>query len=78
MINDIEIQIKMINEANPKFKKILGLNQKQTAELLGCSASTLEKRRKDGTGIEFIVMGSRIIYPKIKLAEFLAKTIKTA
>jgi DNA-binding XRE family transcriptional regulator len=71
-------QIKMIDEINPKFKKKLGLNQKEVAETLGCSSSTLEARRREGTGIEWIQMGGRIIYPKIKIAEYLANTIKTA
>jgi DNA-binding XRE family transcriptional regulator len=70
--------IKMIDETDPKFKKKIGLNQREVAGTLGCSSSTLEARRKDGTGIEWIQMGGRIIYPKIKIAEYLANTIKTA
>ena len=77
-MNSIAEEIKRIDELNPKYKKKLGLKQKEVAELLGVSPSTLEARRKDGTGIEYIVMGGRIIYTKIKIAEFLANTIKTA
>lgn len=78
MIDIVSQQIKIIDEINPSFKKKIGLNQKQVAELLGCSSSTLEARRREGKGIEWIQMGGRIIYPKIKIAEYLANTIKTA
>ncbi len=77
-MNDfIKQQIDLIDSINPKFKKKLALNQKELSEILGCSSSTIEARRKDGTGIEYIQMGSRILYPKVKVAEFLSKTIKT-
>lgn len=73
----ISQQIALIDEINPKFKKKIGLNQKELAEILGVSASTIEARRKDGTGIEYINFGGRIIYPKVAIAEFLANRIKT-
>jgi len=75
---NIEAEIKRIDDINPKYKKKMGLNQKEVAELLGVSASTLEARRKDGTGIEYVTMGGRIIYTKVKIAEFLSNTVKTA
>lgn len=78
MENIISQQIKIIDEINPKFKRKIGLNQKELAELLGVSASTLEARRKDGTGVEYVTLGGRIIYPKVKVAEYLTNTIKTA
>lgn len=77
-MDSITQQIKIIDEINPIFKKIIGLNQKQLAELLGVSSSTIEARRKDGTGIEYIELGGRIIYPKLKIAEFMTNTVKTA
>lgn len=77
-MDSISHNLKIIDEINPKWKKKIGLNQKELSQILGCSASTLEARRKDGTGCEYISMGKRIIYPKLKVAEFLTETIKTA
>ncbi|KAB7888874.1 helix-turn-helix transcriptional regulator [Poseidonibacter ostreae] len=71
-----------INNINVKYKKYIALNQKQTAEIIGVSSSTLENWRKQGIGIEYIKTGigtkGRILYPKQKIAEFLLNTIKTA
>jgi DNA-binding XRE family transcriptional regulator len=74
MINMIEEQIKIIDQINPKFKKKIGLNQKELADILGVSSSTIEARRKDGTGVEYIALGGRYIYPKIKIAEYMINT----
>jgi DNA-binding XRE family transcriptional regulator len=74
----IKQQLDLIDSINPKFKKKVSLNQKELAEIIGVSPSTIETRRKEGVGIEYIQFGNRILYPKIKIAEFLAQTVKTA
>ena len=59
--------------------KALNLNSKQTASILGVSASSIETWRKQGIGIDFVEIGGRILYPKLKIAEFQAnRKIKTA
>ncbi|RLA84888.1 MAG: hypothetical protein DRG78_00190 [Epsilonproteobacteria bacterium] len=73
----VQHQIETINAISNKHKEALALNQSQTAKLLGCSASTLENRRRDGSGIEYIKMGNRVMYSKVKIAEFLTQTITT-
>jgi hypothetical protein len=74
----IKDQIEIINSISPKYKVQIAFNQKQTAELLGVSASTLENRRKECKGIEYVKLGSRILYSKSKIAEFIiSSTIKT-
>ena len=72
--------IEEINKIDNRFKRLLVLNQKQTAEVLGVSNSTLEGWRKNSLGPEYIKAGpgkSRVLYPKQKIAEYLANTIKT-
>ncbi len=58
------------------FEKILNLNSKQTASILGVSASSIEAWRKQGIGIDYIEVGGRILYPKLKIAEFQANLKK--
>lgn len=61
------------------FEKILNLNSKQTAGILGVSASTIEAWRKQGIGIEYLEVGGRILYPKLAIAQFQAnRKIRTA
>lgn len=61
------------------FEKKLNLNSKQTAEILGVSPSSIEAWRKQGIGVDYIEVGARILYPKLKIAEFQAmRKIKTA
>ena len=74
---EIKEYMQQINKK--KIKKILNLNSKQTAGILGVSASTVEAWRKQGIGIEYIEVGGRILYPKLKIAEFQAnRKIRTA
>ena len=78
---DINEEIKKYMEQidNLGFSKILNLNSKQTASILGVSASSIEAWRKQGIGIDYIEVGGRILYPKLKIAEFQAKRkIKSA
>ena len=55
---------------NLGFEKILNLNSKQTAGILGVSASSIETWRKQGIGIDYIEVGGRILYPKLEIAKF--------
>jgi len=49
----------------------------EVGSVIGVSRSTIDKLRNDGTGPEYRKIGSKYIYPKIKLAEWLLLTIKT-
>ena len=63
---------------NLGFEKILNLNSKQTAGILGVSASSIETWRKQGIGIDYIEIGGRILYPKLEIAKFqVTRKIKT-
>ncbi len=78
---DINEEIKKYMEQidNLGFSKILNLNSKQTASILGVSASSIESWRKQGIGIDYIEVGGRILYPKLKIAEFqVNRKVKTA
>lgn len=87
-INDethIKLIVDEINSLDPKYKKIIALNQKQTAEAIGVSSSTLESWRKDAIGPEFKKMDTgkkgRVLYSKIAVAAWMVNgsgTIKTA
>lgn len=68
--------------SNPMFKKLICLNQKQAAEAIGVSSTTLILWRKDGFGPQYIKVErgkrGRVLYPKIEIAEWLSRsTIKT-
>ncbi|MDO8453808.1 MAG: DNA-binding protein [Sulfurimonas sp.] len=72
-----------INKINPKFKQLLALNQKQTADAIGVSSSALERWRKEkGVGPEYKKVNNgkrgRILYTKQAIAEWLSDSIKTA
>ncbi|WP_066356352.1 helix-turn-helix domain-containing protein [Aliarcobacter skirrowii] len=74
---EIKEYMQQIN--NLGFEKILNLNSKQTASILGVSASTVEAWRKQGIGIDYIEVGGRILYPKLAIAQFQAnRKIRTA
>lgn len=82
-MNSITQILEEINNISPKYKTLLVLNQKQTAEVLGVSSSTLESWRKEGVGPEYIKQGDpakkgRVMYPKTALAVWLSNTTKTA
>lgn len=67
--------------SNPIFKKLICLNQKQAAEAIGVSSTTLILWRKDGFGPQYIKVErgkrGRVLYPKTEIAEWLSRTIKT-
>lgn len=67
--------------SNPMFKKLITLNQKQTAEIIGVSSTTLINLRRDGLGPSYIKIErgkrGRVLYPKTEIAEWLSRTIKT-
>ena len=76
---DEEIKKYMEQIDNLGISKILNLNSKQTASILGVSASSIEAWRKQGIGIDYIEVGGRILYPKLKIAEFqVNRKVKTA
>jgi transcriptional regulator with XRE-family HTH domain len=59
--------------------KGLNLNSKQTAQVIGVSASTIEKWRKEGISIDYIIAGGRVMYPIRAIARFqVLSQIKTA
>ncbi|MDD3342650.1 MAG: helix-turn-helix domain-containing protein [Sulfurospirillaceae bacterium] len=67
---------------NPMFKKLICLNQRQAAEAIGVSSTTLINLRRDGLGPSYIQLErkgrrGRVLYPKIEIAEWLSRTIKT-
>ena len=75
----------ILNEINKNeaCKRTICLNQKQTAEIIGVSQSTLENWRNHGFGPRYIKNNkigkkSRVLYPKINIAIWVSKTIKTA
>ena len=75
--DEIKIYIEQIDKLG--FEKKLNLNSKQTAQILGVSPSSIEAWRKQGIGVDYIEVGGRILYPKLKIAEFQAmRKIKTA
>lgn len=71
-----------INMIDPIYKKLVCLNQKQTADILGISSGSLENWRKEGIGPSYkkIENGKRgrVLYPKSAIVEWLNNTIKTA
>lgn len=68
--DEIVINLQLIDELG--FKDTLNLNLRQTAKVIGVTAPTIDNRRKQGF-IEALVVGGRILYPKIKIAEFQAR-----
>ena len=71
-----------MNQLKPELKGLLCLNQKQTAEIIGVSSSTLENWRKEGVGPEYKKIDNgkkgRVLYIKTSLLAWLNNTIKTA
>ena len=75
--DEINMYIEQIDKLG--FEKKLNLNSKQTAEILGVLPSSVEAWRKQGIGVDYIEVGGRILYPKLKIAEFqVMRKIKTA
>lgn len=75
--------IEEINKIDEKYKKLIALNQKQAAEAIGVSSSTLESWRKEGLGPSYIKMNrgkrGRVLYSKVAIAEWIANhAVKTA
>jgi hypothetical protein len=59
--------------------KGLNLNSKQTAQVIGVSPSTIEKWRKEGVGIDHIIVVGRVMYPIRAISKFqVLNQIKTA
>lgn len=73
---EIEQYIQEINSYG--FEKKMHLSTKELAKILGVSPSSIDNWRKQGISIDYIEIGSRILFPKRAIAEFLArKRIKT-
>lgn len=76
------ITIDDIDSINPKFKGLIALNQKQTAEIIGVSQSTMENWRRDGIGIAYKKVDSgkkgRILYLKKDILNWLSSRVITA
>jgi hypothetical protein len=74
--DEVAIYLKQID--NLGFEKKLNLNSKQTAQIVGVSPSSIEAWRKQGIGVDYIEVGGRILYPKLKIAEFqVMRKVKT-
>ena len=78
MNEQVKQQLDLMNEIDPKFKKKISLNESEAGKIIGVSASSMATYRKQGIGPEYKRVGSRVLYPKIALAEFILQTIKTA
>lgn len=81
----IKLIINEINNLDLKYKKLIALNQKQTADAIGVSSSTLESWRREAIGPEYKKMDNgkkgRVLYSKIAVAAWMVNgsgTIKTA
>lgn len=61
--------LKMIDDLG--FKDKLNLGLRETARIIGVTAPTIKKWQEDGL-IQGLVVGGRLLYPKIKIAEFQA------
>ncbi len=82
-MNSITHIIEEINKINPKFKQLIAFSQKQTADAIGVSSSTLEDWRRKSIGPNYIKVDSgkrgRVLYPKTAIAEWLlSHSVKTA
>lgn len=77
-----KMTLEELNLIKPEFKGLLCLNQKQTAEIIGVSSSTLENWRKESVGPEYKKIDNgkkgRVLYVKTSILEWLNNTIKTA
>jgi len=71
-----------LNNARPELKGCICLNQKQTAEIIGVSSSTLDNWRKVGLGPQYKKIDNgkkgRVLYTKSSIVEWLSNTIQTA
>ncbi|MDQ1267724.1 MAG: hypothetical protein QG567_1495 [Campylobacterota bacterium] len=74
-MSSISHVIEEINKIDEKFKKLIALNQRQAADTIGVSSSTMESWRREGLGPSYIKMNNgkrgRVLYPKTAIAEWL-------
>ncbi|RBQ32305.1 hypothetical protein CRU92_00915 [Arcobacter sp. FW59] len=61
--------LKMIDDLG--FKDKLNLGLRETARIVGVTAPTIKKWQEEGL-IQGLAVGGRILYPKLKIAEFQA------
>ena len=61
------------------YKKQINLKTSDVSRILGVSNSTIEKWRKEGIGIDYIMVDGRVMYPIKAIARFqVLRQIKTA
>ncbi|OCL81897.1 helix-turn-helix domain-containing protein [Arcobacter porcinus] len=70
---DINYYIEEINKLG--FKEKINLNVTETSNILGVSKSYLHVLRSKNIEIDYIEIGTKILYPKKSIAEFLANKI---
>ena len=61
--------LKMIDDLG--FKDKLNLGLRETARIIGVTAPTIKKWQEEGL-IQGLVVGGRLLYPKLRIAEFQA------
>lgn len=61
--------LKMIDDLG--FNDKLNLGLRETARIIGVAAPTIKRWQEEGL-IQGLVIGGRLLYPKIKIAEFQA------
>lgn len=66
---EVRLALNMIDDLG--FKDKLNLGLRETARVLGVTAGAIDNLRKAGK-IEYLQLGTRILFPKIKIAEFQA------
>ncbi|WP_321467914.1 DNA-binding protein [Halarcobacter sp.] len=70
-----------LEQMNELYPQTLVLNQKQVSSVVGVSEATLSRWRTEGIGPEYKKIDNgkhgRILYTKLKIGEWLEKTIKT-
>lgn len=70
--------LESINLLDPLYKKRVAFNQRETAQIIGVSNSTLENWRREGICLPFKKVDNgkrgRVLYLKTDIAEWLSKT----
>lgn len=76
-----KMTIEELNAVDPAYKKLVCLNQRQVATILGVSSSSLESWRKLCIGPTHIKVKngkrSRVLYAKSSIVDWVNDSIKT-
>lgn len=70
-------RMKTADKYTPAAGGELAWSEREAARRIGLSPQTLKKRRRAGTGPQYIVVGRRILYTPAHISEFLASHIAT-